>query len=276
MPATAANPAVQKPAAEANTHSAHPEDGGPDARREGGDRGLSSGHAEDHGHGDHENAGDFGCHHRPFGQVQDMHRMRIAFFTEYGSCEELRSSCSRRDAGRHEERGQHGRIDERIADQCGNQEPGVGADAECQKENDPGDRASGFIEDVAQFFHQTAQTKRQPLQTVPKHNHREHRSKRDVKKEHHHAHAHDARRVVEDENAPEKERIGQIEHQAEHAEENRCQRDRCGCFEERLVARKPPKLHHRENYAQRAPRDACEEKVHGNRPRPGDAFGETD
>ena len=85
----------------------------------------------------HENAGDFGCHHRPFGQVQDMHRMRIAFFTEYGSCEELRRSCSRRDAGRHEERGQHGRIDERIADQCGNQEPGVGADAECQKENDP-------------------------------------------------------------------------------------------------------------------------------------------
>lgn len=50
MPATAANPAVQKPAAErvqpvmpsanghaeANTHSAHPEDGGPDTRREGG------------------------------------------------------------------------------------------------------------------------------------------------------------------------------------------------------------------------------------------------
>ena len=104
----------------------------------------------------------------------------------------------------------------------------------------------------------------------------EHEDERDIEQKRYNTEAHHGGQVVVDENAPEYQRIRQVGHEADHAEHDGDKADERRGLENRRVLRNLVAVavkHERHSHG--AARDACEEQVHGDRPRPGDPLAQT-
>ena len=139
-----------------------------------------------------------------------------------------------RETGGDEQGRKDSGVDQREADQSRNQEAGVGTDRNRKDKNDPVQSHSEFGKE--------ADDRVKPLKPAHgrnfllKRNAHQHENERYIEQKRHHANAHDGSRVVINQNSPEEERIGQVQHQADHAENDRNKTDQSrrlhdGCVE---------------------------------------------
>ena len=178
------------------------------------------------------------------------------------------------EARRHEERGKHRLVDQREADERRDQEARVRADREREDERDPLQHHAPAVEEPDDAVEEPKADLREK---AAKRHEREDADRRDVDEQRHHAETHHGRGVVVDQDAPEVERIRQVEDEADHAEQDGRRADDRRCLQDgRVLMRLLPVEVEDDRSRNRAAGDARKEQVHGDGPGPGNAMREAD
>ena len=166
--------------------------------------------------------------------MKNMQIGAVTIGTEEPSGQNFCRCTAGRETGGDEQGRKDSSVDQREADQSRNQEAGVGTDRNRKDKNDPVQSHSEFGKE--------ADDRVKPLKPAHgrnfllKHNAHQHENERYIEQKRHHADAHDGSRVVINQNSPEEERIGQVQYQADHAENDRNKTDQSrrlhdGCVE---------------------------------------------